>query len=259
MPPQMVQHVALMLHELGTNSGKYGALSSEKGWVTINWTVRDSILRLKWVEQGGPIVSAPIRRGFGTTLIEQSARSEGGDARMSIEARGIVWEITIPLPENVPSLDPTPTTQIVDVAAPNHPAAAGNPPALLAGQRFLVVEDEPLVSMDIIAGLEEAGAEVVGTAGTSEEALDLIEGKSIDAALLDGNLRGRPVDDIAAALARRRIPFAFVTGYGSESLPRAFQQAAILSKPFSREQLLDAAKVLVEQPDNIVRMPRRDG
>ncbi len=80
MPPQMVQHVALMLHELGTNSGKYGALSTEKGWVTISWTVEDGLLRLKWVEQGGPTVSAPVTRGFGTTLIEQSARSEGGDA-----------------------------------------------------------------------------------------------------------------------------------------------------------------------------------
>src|SRR5262245_34528504 len=54
MPPQMVQHVALMLHELGTNSGKYGALSTETGWVTISWTVRDSVLRLKWDEQSGP-------------------------------------------------------------------------------------------------------------------------------------------------------------------------------------------------------------
>jgi PAS domain S-box-containing protein len=258
MQPQLVQHVALMLHELGTNSAKYGALSTEKGWVTINWTVRDSMLRLNWVEQNGPPVSAPIRRGFGTTLIEQSARSEGGDARMSIEARGIAWEITIPLPANVSSRDAAATTRMVEVAAPS-PPEVDEAPAPLAGHRFLVVEDEPLVSMDIIAGLEEAGAEVAGRAGTLEEALHLIEGMSLDAALLDGNLRGRPVDDIAAALTRRKIPFAFVTGYGHNSLPRLFSHAAILSKPFSREQLLDAARQLVERPQATVRLPGRGG
>jgi PAS domain S-box-containing protein len=259
MQPQLVQHVALMLHELGTNSGKYGALSTEKGWVTINWTVRDSMLRLNWVEQGGPLVSAPIRRGFGTTLIEQSARSEGGDARMSIEARGIAWEITIPLPANSPSRDAASAAQMVEIAGAGQPPEADEAPAPLAGHRFLVVEDEPLVSMDIIAGLEEAGAEVAGRAGTLEEALHLIEGVSFDAALLDGNLHGRPVDDIAAALTRRKMPFVFVTGYGHHSLPRSFGHAAILAKPFSREQLLDAARRLVERPKGTVRLPGRGG
>lgn len=259
MPPQMVQHVALMLHELGTNSAKYGALSAEKGWVTVSWTVDDALLRLKWVEQGGPTVSAPVRRGFGTTLIEQSARSEGGEARMAIEATGISWQISIPLPASVPSLGDGATSRMVDVAAPHEAPVADKPPALLAGQRLLVVEDEPLVSMDISDGLTDAGAEVVGPAGTSEEALALIDCESIHAALLDGNLRGRPVDDIAAALTRRNIPFAFVTGYGSQSLPRAFRNAAILSKPFSRQQLLETAVRLVERPKGAVRLSGREG
>ena len=259
MQSQMVQHVALMLHELGTNSAKYGALSTEKGWVTINWTVEDALLRLKWVENGGPSVSAAIQRGFGTTLIEQSARSQGGDAHMSIAASGISWEITIPLPANVPPpLDGAPTAQLVEVAVPDLAPTAAKPSTLLAGHRFLVVEDEPLVSMDVIAGLQEAGAEVVGTAGTFEEALALIEAASIDAALLDGNLHGSPVDDIAAALTRRKIPFAFVTGYGRESLPRAFASAAILSKPFSRVQLLEAVSALLKRPKGAVPLTGRD-
>ena len=259
MPPQMVQHVALMLHELGTNSGKYGALSTDRGWVTINWTVEDRLLRLKWMEQGGPAVSAPIKRGFGTTLIEQSARSEGGDARMSIDGKGIVWEITIPLPADVPSLETSPTARMIDVAAPTQVPAPDKPAAPLAGQRFLVVEDEPLVAMDLVAGLEEAGAEVVGQAGTAEEALEFIDDVPIGAALLDGNLRGRPVDDIAAALTRRAIPFAFVTGYGRESLPRAFGNAVVLSKPFTRAQLLDTAVRLVEQPEGAIQLTGREG
>jgi CheY-like chemotaxis protein len=111
--------------------------------------------------------------------------------------------------------------------------------------------------MDIIAGLEEAGAEIAGRAGTLEEALHLIEGVSSDAALLDGNLHGRSVDDIAAALTRRKIPFVFVTGYGHDSLPRSFGHAAVLAKPFSREQLLDTARRLVERPKATVRLSGR--
>jgi two-component sensor histidine kinase/CheY-like chemotaxis protein len=255
MPPQMVQHVALMLHELGTNSAKYGALSRAQGRVTINWSVEDMLLRLKWVEQGGPPVSAPIKRGFGSTLIEQSARSEGGEAHMSVGARGIAWDITVPLPANVPLLESA-THSLVNVGASDHATAApaAEPPPLLSGRRFLVVEDEPLVSMDLVAGLEEEGAEVVGPAGTPEEALELIDASAIDAALLDGNLRGRPVDNIAAALTRRQIPFVYVTGYDRQSLPQGFGEASILSKPFSREQLREAACQLVAPPAGIVRL-----
>src|SRR5262249_53280200 len=141
---------------------------------------------------------------------------------------------------------------------PDQAPAADKARTLLGGHRFLVVEDEPLVSMDLIAGLQEAGAEVVGSAGTSEEALELIEAGPIDAALLDGNLRGRPGGDIAAALTRRKIPFVFVTGYGRESLPRAFASTAILSKPFSRVQLVDAAGQLVKRPKGAVQLTGRN-
>jgi CheY-like chemotaxis protein len=126
--------------------------------------------------------------------------------------------------------------------------------AKLAGRRLLVVEDEPLVALDIAAGLQEAGAEVVASTGSAKDALHTIESKALDAALLDGNLHGRPVDDIAAALTRRKVPFLFVTGYGPESLPRAFSHAAILSKPFSQQQLIDAAARLVERRGDVVRL-----
>ena len=114
-------------------------------------------------------------------------------------------------------------------------------PARLAGMQILVVEDEPLVALDIVAALEAAGAEVLGTAGTAKEALTLINNTEPAAALLDGNLRGQSVDEIAAALTARNVPFLFVTGYGAESLPQAFAKAPILSKPFSHDQLIAAA------------------
>jgi two-component sensor histidine kinase len=88
LEPQMTVHVALMLHELGTNALKYGALSVPGGWVTIGWRVEDRDLHLRWKERGRPPPRAPVTRGFGTTLIEQSARGEGGQARMLTTALG---------------------------------------------------------------------------------------------------------------------------------------------------------------------------
>jgi len=87
---------------------------------------------------------------------------------------------------------------------------------------------------------------LIGPVGSTAEALALIERTTFDAALLDANLLGQPVSEIAAALTRKRVPFAFVTGYGREGLPEAFARAALLPKPFSQEQLLGVASGLVQ-------------
>ncbi len=249
LEPQAAQHLALMLHELGTNSIKYGAFSKSEGYVTVSWTVEDAMLRLRWVERGGPPVSTPVRRGFGSTLIEQSARGEGGDARMLVDADGLSWEITLPLPRTQSVLPRTVAAGMIDnnQASPEKWRLVENHRAKFAGKRFLVVEDEPLVALDLVAGLQKAGAETIGPVGKSEQALVIIEKERLDGALLDANLHGRPVDDIAAALTRRRVPFVFVTGYGRASLPEAFGKAPMLSKPFTEAQVLDAVVELTNR------------
>lgn len=251
--PQMTLHLALMLHELGTNSSKHGALSATGGWVTVNWSVKDETLHLKWEERGGPVVTAPIKRGFGTRLIEQSAKSEGGRAEMICDAKGVTWEIMLPLPASLATRATLRTeAELVGSASPA-PDAGGEPRPILAGRRLLVVEDEPLIALALVSSLEIAGAEVGRPVGTEKEALVAIERDRFDAALLDANLHGRPVDAIAMALTRKKIPFVFVTGYGRESLPEAFKQATILAKPFSDKQLLDAV-VAIAPADEIVRL-----
>src|SRR5262245_48079713 len=174
---------------------------------------------------------------------------------MSVGTGGILWEITLPLPVPIAADESMPgaSDAMRDKSAPQRTTAAKTDPGL-AGRRFLVVEDEPLVVLDISAGLREAGAEVVASTGSATEALEAIQGKALDAALLDCNLHGRPVDDIAAALTRCKVPFLFVTGYGPEGLPRAFSHAAVLSKPFSQQQLIEAAARLVERRRNVVRL-----
>ena len=114
---------------------------------------------------------------------------------------------------------------------------------------MLVVEDEPLVAMDLEESLAAAGYDVVGPAGNLAHAKKLIAETAFDAALLDVNLSGHPVDELAAALTQRNIPFAFVTGYGREALPHGFAHAVLLSKPFSRNQLHNVAEILLRRED----------
>jgi len=255
--PHAAVHLALMLHELGTNSVKYGSLSTGGGRVTVSWSVADDVLRLHWVERGGPPVSAPAKRGFGTRLIEQSARGEGGTAQMLSEAEGVTWEIVLPLPASSVSQTPQERAepQWINPAMRKYDGGlSAKHRAPLAGRRLLVVEDEPLIALDLAASLEKAGAALAKTAGTQKEALEHIEQTQFDGALLDVNLHGQPVDNIAAALTRRNIPFVFVTGYGRDGLPNSFKHMSILAKPFSEEQLIQAVMALSATRHNVVQL-----
>lgn len=252
---QLALHMALMLHELGTNAIKHGALSTTRGTVAISWSVADSVLRLRWEERGAPSVRAPVKRGFGSTLIEHSTKGEGGEALMSFGSDGVAWDLALPMREQ-PPIGPAKaaSAELVGAAARQAGPTVEREKPRLAGKRLLIVEDEPLVRLDIVGALEAAGAEVVGSAGTAKEALAIIDRVPLDAALLDANLRGRPVDDIAAALTARNVPFLFATGYGPESLPKAFASTTLLPKPFGPTQLIAAMTLLVE-PQGAARRP----
>src|SRR6201999_2138263 len=72
LQPQAFTTIALVFHELMTNAAKYGALS-DNGTVAVTWSLNDDgSMAMQWTEQDGPIVTAPTRRGFGSTIIEQS-------------------------------------------------------------------------------------------------------------------------------------------------------------------------------------------
>lgn len=104
--------------------------------------------------------------------------------------------------------------------------------ARLSGCRILLVEDEMLVSMLFEDVLTDLGCDIVGPAATRQKALTLATTERLDAALLDVNLGGEPVYPVADVLASRRIPFAFVTGYGQSSLDERYALVPTLSKPF---------------------------
>jgi len=97
--PKAALAIGMGLHELATNAVKYGALSIEDGRVDLSWKlIPDGILRLSWIERGGPRVRKPERTGFGLRLIQQGLAHElAGEARMAFNLDGIVCEIDIPI------------------------------------------------------------------------------------------------------------------------------------------------------------------
>ncbi len=94
--------MVMALHELATNAAKAGALSDRNGQVAFTWDVADTgesrRLRVRWQESGGPRVQEPVRRGFGSRLIERSLAKElGGECRMRFEPTGLVCTFDVPL------------------------------------------------------------------------------------------------------------------------------------------------------------------
>jgi CheY-like chemotaxis protein len=209
-------------------------LSVPEGRVALHWAVRRDMLDLDWRESGGPAVAPPTRRGFGTALIERSLKAEGGSAVASYDEGGLAWKLSIPYASAVRLRG---DQRAQRKAAPVLPADGA---AALAGRRVLIVEDEPLVALELSTILVDAGLKVSGMAATAEEAMAAIAGTDADAVLLDGNLQGALVDDVAAALLARQIPFLVVSGYGRDHLPIGLEAVTVIEKPFDAQTLLAA-------------------
>jgi CheY-like chemotaxis protein len=109
----------------------------------------------------------------------------------------------------------------------------------LEGTRVLIVEDEYLVASLIEEVLESAGCIVCGPVSRLAEAVRAADRTACDVAVLDVNLAGERVYPVAEILARRNVPFVFITGYGQKGLPGEYAQRPRLSKPFRVADLLD--------------------
>ncbi len=91
------QTIGLVLHELATNAGKYGALSTDRGRVNVCWEIESNTFIMSWVESDGPLVSAPERRGFGTMVMEAMAeQSVEGTVKIDYASSGVAWRLICP-------------------------------------------------------------------------------------------------------------------------------------------------------------------
>jgi two-component sensor histidine kinase/DNA-binding response OmpR family regulator len=97
------QSMGMALHELVTNATKYGSLSTDEGWIRISWEVADGeepMFSIQWVEEGGPRVRPPTRRGFGHLVIGRIAEAAlGGTVEWQTPESGVRWKLTAPAAE----------------------------------------------------------------------------------------------------------------------------------------------------------------
>jgi two-component sensor histidine kinase len=99
LDPASVQALAMAAHELATNAVKHGALSTDQGHVSVEWSQgEDGQVRLRWSETGGPAVREPTRRGLGLGTIMSCAYDEFGSGQVGFDWRpqGLVCELTLP-------------------------------------------------------------------------------------------------------------------------------------------------------------------
>jgi len=245
LTPRAANALALALHELAVNAVRHGGLSTDSGSVDLHWRASTGGgFEIDWIESGGPRVSPPSTRGFGTLLLEDvTGRELDGEVTSDFRAGGLRVRIT----GSARSLAEPPAGARRAGAAAGPPAAAGasqGAPApaktsKVEGMKIIIVEDAVLLAMELEAGLEEAGAHVLGSAALVEEAMQLVD-LPIDAAVLDCNLNGFSVEPVAEALAARGVPFVFATGYGeNRGAPEGFD-APIIRKPYDVAQIAAA-------------------
>jgi two-component system CheB/CheR fusion protein len=101
LKPKLALSLGMIIHELGTNSAKYGSLSVTGGSLEVSWAIErrsGSSLVLDWIERGGPSVGKPPRHGFGLTLIEREvSHGLGGKAKIEFEDHGLRVNLRMPL------------------------------------------------------------------------------------------------------------------------------------------------------------------
>ena len=240
LQPGAFSTMALVIHELTTNSCKYGALSDNRGRVAMTLQRRgDGGLEVLWAESGGPAVKPPERRGFGSAIIERTVPHElGGEAEIDYPESGVVARFVLPAAQ-IASFGVLPSCAEAE-PAPAEPDAGPARETLLDGQ-VLVVEDNMIIAMETEEILRGLGCAQCHGVASVADALAVLDGHEIRFGLLDINLGKETSAPVAAALAERGTPFIFASGYGEgAAVPRGFESVPIVTKPYSPKDIFAA-------------------
>ncbi|MBS0237425.1 MAG: response regulator [Proteobacteria bacterium] len=239
------QSMALVLHELVTNAVKHGALSKPGGRVSVEWarivTPDGDKIRFSWRESGGPICTKPERNGFGLAVIRSAASECGGVAEMNFAPEGFQFNFLGDLSSRAHMVGTRHIAIVPKLRVPLLPANLAVP----GPWRILLVEDEALIAMQLQLDLEADGHKVVGPFGQLSEGLKAATDSNFDIALIDINLGADNSAPIAEILDRRRIPFAFTTGYNDlVFLPPRLRDYPHLTKPYNPADVKDLVTLL---------------
>ncbi|WP_095588256.1 HWE histidine kinase domain-containing protein [Actibacterium ureilyticum] len=233
LAPEAFSSMALVIHELVTNSAKYGALTDRSGKVGIDLHIADDgALLIEWRESGGPPVRAPSHRGFGSTIIERTVPFElNGTVATRYNLAG--FEADIMIPSRYVS-----EGMIADQTDPADEEPETPDPQVAVTGTALILEDNIVIALEASDILTEIGASDVKLVSTVEEALATIADDQIAFAVLDINLGNHTSLPVAQDMRARNIPFVLATGYGDvESILAEYPQAPVVQKPFTSESL----------------------
>ncbi|SFO82709.1 HWE histidine kinase domain-containing protein [Qipengyuania nanhaisediminis] len=238
--PEAYTVLALVIHEMFTNSAKYGSLSDSTGLLEI--TTRrdyDDSLVIDWTESQGPPVRPPSRRGFGSTIIERSIPHElGGEARVDYKLSGV--EASFRVPDRFVEWDEAEqaATSPADSEADGVPNSETDSDTKPAPGSVLLVEDSMIIALDAEDCLKELGVAQVRVESSVAGAMEALAKNDFEAAILDYNLGGENSEAIAKELAGRGTPFWMATGYG-EMKDRVEELGArgLLTKPYGKKEL----------------------
>lgn len=232
LEPNAYSTVALVIHELMTNSAKYGALCGQSGQVNVVLAKgAQGELVIKWTETGGPPVNEPERRGFGSTIIERSIPYElAGKSSIDYQPDGVVAVLEVP------------EQFVVDAEAKEIAPDMSRQTSVELGtwipNNVLVVEDNMIIAMEAENLFHEIGSKSVHIAANVKQAEASMSTKAFDFALLDVNLGSETSFGLAEMLRSRGTKIAFASGYGEGGqYPEALADVRRMSKPYDSDAL----------------------
>ena len=253
LQPKAYSALALVVHELVTNSTKYGALH-DSGRVEVTLALNPGAgLLFRWCEIDGPTVQVPTRRGFGSVIIERVVPFDlEGTASVSYLPSGLEAEFLIP-ERHLASAER-------EVGAEVRPSTVENTTDSntelrpLLGLCVLLLEDNLIVALEAEDLVRELGASSVVAVSSIAAAAKVCETTLIDFAVLDINLGFGNSLGFAAFLRTANTPFVFASGYGErEALGDSRVPELTVAKPYDRESLCSAiVRTLARSPSNAV-------
>ncbi|MBO9576159.1 MAG: PAS domain S-box protein [Sphingobium sp.] len=241
-----VQPLGMLLHELCSNAMRHGALTEPGGKVAVRWAVEpNGELFLSWREEGGRPIVQPNHAGLGLTLIQQIVEGQlGGKRSLDWQSDGLHLEARFPAAV-LEYLAGERDEQAPGPAAETDSEAANTAEKPSSGT-LLIVEDEPILAMQLSRALDGFGWNVMGVAGSIEAANRLLaDNPRPDVAILDVDLGGVPVFPFARALRHSGIPFLFCTGFEDVAYNREFSDCKVVRKPATVLQIVAALRQTV--------------
>ena len=116
LPPKLAMTMTLVVHELATNSAKYGALSAPSGKLAIGWSEAHGKVAIDWRESDGPSVAPSTHHGFGTRLLSRALQQFGGTIQSRFEPTGLVCAMSLIVPPDDEAASKTSTRRVSEVA-----------------------------------------------------------------------------------------------------------------------------------------------